>query len=410
MMMAATPDPPPPGETSDDTTGERREVLAALPVLRFLWLLAVLGALATLVGRMIAPSVAGVTVGIEGLVLALDRAGGTLSQLFALFSVVSAVSLVFMVVQTPAPVALRVFAVVATSLAVVEVIVASGRERVPDLMALTSGGVTASLSLLAAWDARRSVFSRQAGLVLGLAGTGALLRVVAALVADSAVSGASLAIGSIARGIATGAFAFDGLAALTAVAGLRKRSEAGGSGGGGGAGSGEPPQQLFSPLILLALALAFVVTRYAAGAGSSEAHPVELLLFRALERLSVRPVPAAPVGAQHFVAALSIVVALLALAARRPTPALSAVVALAMLGRGMVGAPLGSMSLALASLGVVLAARDERGLWAALLGSQARRAPAGGAGQGIRGQGAPEQGVRGQGAPGRAEVREEPPQ
>ncbi|AKT41654.1 hypothetical protein [Chondromyces crocatus] len=371
-----------------------------MPALRFLWPLAALGVLATLIGKMLAPSIGGITVGLEGLVLQLDRAGGMLSQLFALLAVVATSSLVSLVSQSRSPIALRVFAVMTSSLVALEVIYASGRERVPEVMAVFIAGIVGTLALVAAWDARRAVFSRHAALVLGLLGLGGLLRLAGALLAVRAIATSSVAVGSVAQGLSTAAFVLDGLGALVAAAGLVKRRDPRASAGSDQAPTSSP---LLSPMVLLALGLAFVATRYAASAASNEVHPGELLVFRMLDRLVVRPLPTAPLGAQHFVAALSFVMAGLALAVRRPTPALSAVVALALLSRGAVGAPLGAISLSLASMGILLAARDERGLWAALLGADRGRASGGGHGEKAEGRGeepAAAEGVEAQAEPG----------
>lgn len=336
------------------------------PLLRYVWPLGLLGLLATLAGRMLAPSLVGVAVGIGKLVRTVDRVGATLTQLFAVASIAAAAALVPTVAQSRSGVGVRIGAVVSGALAAL-VVMSAGRDRVPNLFAALVGVSAGVLAIGAAWDARRAPFARPAALVISLVGAGALLRVVAAFLADRAAGGASLALSSAARGLATAAFSFDGLAALAATAALAQRRAGSPSGQAGGA----PPERMLSPLILVALGVAFVAARQASAASVEEARAVELLLRRMLERLVAPPLPAVSTFVQLFVAALSLVTAALVLAARRVTPAIAGAVALSLLARGAADSPLGGMSLVVAALGLSLASRDDRGLWAALLGGKA---------------------------------------
>ena len=100
---------------------------------------------------------------------------------------------------------------------------------------------------------------------------------------------------------------------------------------------------------------------------------VEALFRRALDRLLTRPAPVVPLSMQLFVAALSVVVVALALVAPPRLPALGGALALLLVARSAPEVPLGALSLVIAALCIALAARDERGFWAAMLATERER-------------------------------------
>jgi hypothetical protein len=338
-----------------------RAPLAGLPALGLVRPLAALAVLATLLGRMIAPAAAGIAVGAGKLVRALELTGGALSQLFAVASIVVAMALLGAFARSEAPYGLRVGAILAASFVILIVLNATV-QRVPDLSSALIAVIAALLALGAAWDARRAPFARPVALALGLVGLGALARLGGVALAIRAADGPRPALAGPARGFATAGFVIDGLAVLIAVAALAARGKPRDPKGDDG-----NPSPLARPATILALVVAFLLTRQALAGGGEDATAFDVLLRRALDRLLPRPAPLLPVPAQIFAAALSLVAAISALIARRDVPALSGALALVLVARSAPDAPLGALSLVIAAFSVALAARDDRGLWAAIL-------------------------------------------
>ncbi len=349
----------PPGAAKGSADPSR----AGVPALRLVWPLAALALGATILGRMVAPAAVGVAVGTGLLVRALEIAGDVLSQLFAVFAVCVGAALLGAMARSHAPYALRIGAILAGSFVMLIVLHAT-IERVPGSSSALIGVLAAALAIGAAWDAWRAPFARPAALVVGLTGAGALIRLMGVALAIRAADAPSPGLAGPARGFATAAFVVDGLSILVAVAALAPRRRAAAEEGS--------PLPLASPLVLLALVLSFLAARQGLAGGREDAGTVDLIVRRALDRLLARPAPLFPIGAQLFAAALALLAALVLLAARREVAALAGALALALVARSAPDAPLGALSLVIAATGLALAARDDRGLWAAILS----RAPA----------------------------------
>ncbi|WP_437491049.1 hypothetical protein WME75_14875 [Sorangium sp. So ce1014] len=394
------PEAPPPSVAPDAAASPRREdggdappaerrssaaerpPLAGLPVLRLIRPLAVLALLAMILGRMLAPAMVGLAVGIERAAHAIELAGAGASQLFAIGAIVIAMALIGAVVRSRAPYALRIAAIVAGSFVILVVLHATA-QRVPDLSAALIGVSAAILALGSAWDALRIPFMRPVAAALGLVGASALVRLTGVFLAVWANDRGSKALAGATSSVATAAFALDALAVLVATVALGARREA-------RPRDAEPPRprdaepprpRLVSPLSLAALALSLLVTRAALAGAADDASMIEALFRRALDRLLTRPAPVVPLSMQLFVGALSVVVVALALIAPPRLPVLGGALALLLVARSAPEVPLNALSLLIAALCVALAARDERGFWAAVLAteregtSSASRAP-----------------------------------
>ncbi len=386
------PEAPPPSVAPDAAASPRREdggdappaerrssaaerpPLAGLPVLRLIRPLAVLALLAMILGRMLAPAMVGLAVGIERAAHAVELAGAGASQLFAIGAIVIAMALIGAVVRSRVPYALRIAAIVAGSFVILVVLHATA-QRVPDLSAALIGVSAAILALGSAWDALRIPFMRPVAAALGLVGASALVRLTGVFLAVWANDRGSKALAGATSSVATAAFALDALAVLVATVALGARREA-------RPRDAEPPRpRLVSPLSLAALALSLLVTRAALAGAADDASMIETLFRRALDRLLTRPAPVVPLSMQLFVGALSVVVVALALIAPPRLPVLGGALALLLVARSAPEVPLNALSLLIAALCVALAARDERGFWAAVLAteregtSSASRAP-----------------------------------
>lgn len=366
------PSPPRDGGGSPQADGPsaeaRRPPLKGLPVLRLIRPLAVLTLIAMLLGRMLAPATVGLAVGIERISRAVELAGAAASQLLAISAVVVAMALISDVVRSRNHIALRLAAIVGGSFVILVVLHATAR-RVPELSAGLLGVTAAVLALLGAWQALRVSFTRLAGVALGLAGASSLVRLLGVLLAMWANDRSSKPLASTTSAVATAAFALDALAVFVSLAAL-------GAGRAHRKGSGGEPRELprlASPLTVAALALAFLATRAALAGAADDAATIDTLARRALERLLTRPAPMVPHAVQLFVAALSVAVAALVLAAPPRLPAVGGALALLLIARSAPEVPLNALALVVAALCLVLAAGDERGFWAAVLAKD--RAP-----------------------------------
>ncbi|WP_437299921.1 hypothetical protein [Sorangium sp. So ce426] len=355
---------PPPAERRSSAAG--RPPLAGLPVLALIRPLAVLALLAMILGRMVAPAMVGLAVGIERAVHTIELAGAGASQLFAIGAIVVAMALISAVVRSRVPYALRIGAIVAGSFVILVVLHATV-QRVPDLSAALIGVSAAILALGSAWEALRVPFVRPVAAALGLIGASALVRLAGVLLAVWANDRGSKALAGATSSVATAAFALDALAVLAATVALGAGREA-------RPRDAEPPRpRLVSPLSLVALASALFATRAALAGAADDASMVEALFRRALDRLLTRPAPVVPLSIQLFVAALSVVVVALALVAPPRLPALGGALALLLVAGSAPEVPLGALSLVIAALCIALAARDERGFWAAMLANERER-------------------------------------
>ncbi|WP_437746379.1 hypothetical protein WME73_16290 [Sorangium sp. So ce302] len=355
---------PPPAERRSSAAG--RPPLAGLPVLALIRPLAVLALLAMILGRMVAPAMVGLAVGIERAVHTIELAGAGASQLFAIGAIVVAMALISAVVRSRVPYALRIGAIVAGSFVILVVLHATV-QRVPDLSAALIGVSAAILALGSAWEALRVPFVRPVAAALGLVGASALVRLAGVLLAVWANDRGSKALAGATSSVATAAFALDALAVLAATVALGAGREA-------RPRDAEPPRpRLVSPLSLVALASALFATRAALAGAADDASIVEALFRRALDRLLTRPAPVVPLSMQLFVAALSVVVVALAIVAPPRLPALGGALALLLVAGSAPEVPLGALSLVIAALCIALVARDERGFWAAMLANERER-------------------------------------
>ncbi|WP_437818798.1 hypothetical protein [Sorangium sp. So ce1078] len=378
------PEAPPPAAAPDAPASPRREEgggappaerrssaaerppLAGMPVLRLIRPLAVLALLAMLLGRMLAPAMVGLAVGIERAAHTVELAGAGASQLFAIGAIVIAMALIGAVVRSRVPYALRIASIVAGSFVILVVLHATV-QRVPDLSAALIGVSAAILALGSAWEALRVPFMRPVAAALGLVGASALVRLTGVLLAVWANDRGSKALAGATSSVATAAFALDALAVLVATVALGAGREA------RPRDAEQPRPRLVSPLSLAALASALLATRAALAGAADDASMVETLFRRALDRLLTRPAPVVPLSMQLFAAALSVVIVALALIAPPRLPALGGALALLLVARSAPEVPLSALSLVIAALCVALASRDERGFWAAVLATERER-------------------------------------
>ena len=317
-------------------------VVAVLPLLRPL---GALGILAALLGRAIGPALPGCGTGLGRAIRVMELAQGMAAQVFVMFGTVTAIALILTAIRAdriPWPV--RAAALGLGGVVALMGLTAAASAVSPSTNAAL-GGCAAVLAIVAAWDARRAPLAGKVALAVGATGAASLLH-LGAVAATHALAWASFA-----RPLATASFLAQGLALISALSWLPP--------------GGRAPK-VTSLATLLVVAVAFFITRTVVLADPEDPSFATVLLHRAVERLLTKPEPAYFVASRVFAAVLGPLVGVAALLKPGQLPALAGAVALVAVACGAPEAPLPALALTLAALGVALAARDDRGVWAAI--------------------------------------------
>ncbi len=335
-LTAATPrtDPPPSGPLGN-------------PVVRATTPLAILGVLALITGRALAPALGGVSVGTGWLVHLVGLIGAVESQIFAFAAMMIAILAIMAVARSGLPLALRLAALSLGGVAVLPTMWAL-HEPVPEVSASLVAASASLLALCAVPTVIRAPFGRGPGLVLGLIALGGLVRVSAVFLAFQA-HGPSPRIAAAIGALGTIALLCDVAAIAIALVWIASRAK-----------------KLTSPATVVALLVAAFVTRQALAGQNLEAGPFDLVCWRVAVRLLSTPDSSLPLALRLFVAVLSPIAAIVALTARDALAPLTAAVALALCARGAMEMPPCALMLVVAALGAALFASDGRSLWASL--------------------------------------------
>ncbi len=325
-----------------------------------LWLTAILAVAAALLVRAVQPALPGVWVGVGHVITALKLAGAFSSQLCAVACSGLIVAMVIVVARGSLPSGLRAFSVgiammivlallISTGMLAVGIRWLSGRRltmRLPTESALVLAGSVGIFVVAAAWTRSQLQALRGPSLVLGAVGESSLVRVVAVGVAHVALRDSSVALHVVARSVATLGFLLELSAVGVAVAWLATtwpaRSKAG----------SRKAALVFVAVLLGAAALA----SYMVFAGRSpESRGVALFVARAAEQLASQPVPYMPWLVVTFVDFVGWLVVLSTLLLVMRGRLLAAALALALLARGGLEAPLSAAALALAACALIVA-------------------------------------------------------
>ncbi len=342
----SSPEAPPSSEapTSIDALGLQH------PVLRVSQPLAALGLVALLTGRVFAPALEGVDVGMGGLVYGLGVTGAVTSQIFAFCAMMIAILTVLAVSRSGLPLGVRVAALSLGGFAVLPTIWAL-TQPVPDVSAALIAGSAALLALVTTPTVLRAPFARPVGLVIGLIALGELVRLGAVGLAYQSHVPHYRHLAGVAGAIATVAFVCEAAAVAIALVWVSSHSRR---------------RQITSPATLAILAIALVCTRLALAGQNNDGHGIGLLLWRAVSHLLSRPDAALPLALRMFVAFLAPLVAIAAIFARGTLAPLGAAVAMALAAQGAVEMPPCALMLMIGALVAALTAKDGRALWATL--------------------------------------------
>jgi hypothetical protein len=228
-------------------------------------------------------------------------------------------------------------------------------DRLPRNLAVcvASGAILAVIA--GAYASARAPHTRAvAGVLFALAFAG-ITRLAAWALAEAASEQASVHLYGISRGLATAGVMFEALAQLVAVTWLGTRSKLTGQIGS-----------------MLALVGAFVLTWGAARGVHSDAAPWQAMLHTALADGPGIPAPYFD-GLATFLVPASLLLALVSAAQPKQVVALVATIALALVSRGALDAPLRALCAVAAAQWAALACSDERAMWRTLIEDRKRR-------------------------------------
>jgi hypothetical protein len=312
--------------------------------------LAVLGLIATLVGRVIAPSLRGAGGGLDQTVDATDRFGSLVSYLFAIVGIAAAV---VQLVRTARDGRLgRAYRGLALGLGIAVLLPLApglpGQLAARPLVLVATA--SAMLAVLAGRAALVTARTRALGAVLCCAGVAAALHLAALLVAHHAWEGNLYRAAGAARCLATAAMMADGLGLLVATSWLATRRRA-----------------MVSLPVLAAAAVALLVVWGAVRGGGEGATFWQVVAHRGLERMLPPPTPLVRPVVRYLPEALSLALAVVAVGVRGQIPAITGALALVLVARPATDVPLAALAVSVASLTAGLAARDDRALWDVLL-------------------------------------------
>ncbi len=304
------------------------------------WLAAVagLGLAAGLLARGLSPALVGVWVGADGVISGVQLAAANLTQLFAIAALALVVGQVLATSAAALPPSFRVLSVGVVGLVAMAVVSGMFLD-LPPASTVISGLSAALIALAAVRRGLRLAHCRMASLVLGAVAIAGLLR-LCAVGAGYLIESHELAALAPVPGLVATVALLGELGAILLALGWLGRSP-------------RRPELLVVAAVLVgaAAAIAYLSSR----GGETGADNVVVLLHRVLEHLRTAPIPLVPAVVVHAVEALGWLVAAAVLLKRWSPPALPAAVALALLARGTLEAPLGAVALLLAALAVALA-------------------------------------------------------
>lgn len=319
-----------------------------VPVLGLVRPFAAVLLLAIVFGRALAPSAAGMGVGLHGASTALEWVGVRLSHLAAVLASVMLLGEVLVIMRSALGVGARIACVAMAGFVVLLAMTAIvARGRLPDGPIALGALFAASALVASAWSARQHPMLRPLPALFGAVGVAAIARVVA--VALASFSARAAAWSTAARVFATAGFVLELGAVAVALGWLALRQ-----------------RRVVSVATTVVLVLALVATQRLVATDPERVGPLGLLLSRGAEELLTRPEPFAPVALRIFLVVLGVLVAAALLLARGVVPAFAGAAALVVSIRSSAEMPLGAEALLVAAYALALVASDPRMLWSAL--------------------------------------------
>jgi hypothetical protein len=328
---------------------------------QFIRQLAVVGAVAFVMGRAVAPALRGAREGLDRAIGYCDLIGAIASYLFA-FAGLSAVILdVMLTVREKRFGPIYRVAAIVLGVCVISLVAAAFREPLPERANVAGALASGVLAFLASREALLVPRTRALGVLLLAAGSAALLHLAASLTAWYAGEQALYRLAVFARIAATGSVFFDTIALLTAFMWLATR-----------------PQKSTVWAARIALFIGCVIAASASHGASGDGQSLwELVAYRAVDRLVPPPTAFVWLPYRFALETCAPLLAIAALFARGQMPAIAGSFALALMARPSTDVPLSALALTLAALSTPLAARDDRGMWAVLMANSHAPSPMG---------------------------------
>jgi hypothetical protein len=358
MTDPPNPDAPP---SEDDASS----LFVSLRARNLGWLVRSIGAsaiAATVLGVLVAPGLHGNAS--DAVVNLWDQASSVFAYAMAiLLSGGIALSISELVASRRAETASGALIVGGSSLVVVLLVVAGWRTRMfphtslPEHITLGFAVVASGVASTAGFQAIRSPHTRALAIVLSTFALASLVRVGAWELAKIAGDQANAALYGASRSASTLGVVIEAFGQLAAAIWIGTRGRAG--------------------LVLssLAAAAALAMTWGAAVGGQADAPHCLAALHASLGLTSTLPAPYALSGAASFLGVSAIALAIAALAQAGQPAAVCASLALALLSRGSLDAPLRAVAIVAAAEWAVVAAFDDRLLWASLVASRKTAPP-----------------------------------
>jgi hypothetical protein len=306
---------------------------------------------ASVLGRAVAPALRGAGEGIDRFITYANLAGSFMTYLFAfmgLFVLMLELAATFR--EKELGIAYRAAAAIASA-CVVALVVFAFRGPLSDRGSILAAVVSSALALFASREALSVRRTRALGMILGAAAVAALLHLSTSTLLSCAAVETQSRFAGAPRLLTAASVVFDASALAIAFAWLTTRRQ---------------PETAW--IARVALFLACVVAWGALRGVREGASLWELVASRAVDRL----LPSAPAllvwhPLRVLLETSAPFIGAAALAARGQMPAVTGALALALIARPSTDVPLSAMALALAALSAPLAARDDRGMWAALM-------------------------------------------
>ena len=297
------------------------------------WAAALLGVIAALLGRAVAPALAGVWVGTDRLIPMVDLGAAIGTQLFAIVAMTIMMSAIIALSRTTWPMLYRGGAVGVSGL-VAMAVASSIFIKLPEVSRLAAGTGAGVLAVVAGIYGLRVARARLAAIALAAVGLGGLARMLSMAVLHFYGADVPRQVRLAVTVGATASLLLEAVALVVALGWL--------------AGVRLGVRQLVngSLLLLIAAAIVYIGVRGAL----PEASGTSVLVNRSLGLLMAEPDPWVPNVLHGYVEALGWVLALAALGGPGFTRLVSATMAFALLGRGTLEAPLCSLAVVLAAL------------------------------------------------------------
>lgn len=308
-----------------------------------LWIMALIGVVAALVSRGVAPALPGVWVGVDHAITGLKLAAALVSQFFAVAAAAVIIGLVLGTVRSSLPAYLRAFAAGTGVLCILAVMIASA-VRLPHASRLVLAVATGALALMGGASAARFFTSRAPAIVIGCVGLSGLIRVLTMFLAGQARTDVLVVV---ARVTATLSWMLEVASIAVAIVWLLTQPRLV---SGGLKRLSRPRWWLLAILVAGSAAVGAAVV-----VGSTpDAKGAPLLVARSVEHLLANPSPYAFPGAREGVEVVRwlVVVALMVVNPRGRMMASS--VALALVATGVLEVPLCAAALVIAVLSLGL--------------------------------------------------------